>query len=810
MSQQSDGRLPTAEVRPVPTYLPNRIEELYEGEAGFSGEQLRQYYKVVSKYRTLIVCCTLAALLLALIYVFTVTPRYTASSTVRISSYEPVLLATNIEQMLQQKSQEGAYLETQIQEIKSLSVADRVLSDEKIRQGLLRQSSKGWFSFLFGKSKEEHEDVAASAGYKNSITQIKDYLERISVKPLRRTSLVVIEAIDQDPRFAADMANKHAQEYINWVRDVRVQRQSQGLVFLQQQANDLRTKLSDLEREMADYAEENSIVALNKDENIVVQSMSQLNERHTAATSKRITAENLYREAAAALENGNAAFDDHTLQSMRSQYATLEAEYSQLSAKFTPSYPRMKQLRSQLDGLKKSMKSHHAQIVMGLKAKAMAAAEEEKNVAEQLEQQKSRAFELSKKQVNYNVLNREAESARELLQNVLRQIRETGVAVESNASNVSIVDFAAAPLYPSFPRKRLIVLVCGILGLSAGVMFAFLLNHMDNTVHTPDQIVEVIKLPSLGVVPSYAIDNVVDYHIAAEQRNINGSGAEASEAPSRESALTTGEGSVGRSRDLIKSENLPFEQIVFFKNPRAMISEAYRTIRTGILLSQAGEPPRTILVTSAQSSEGKTTLCANLAASLASAGGRVVLIDGDLRRPSIWRYFNIPRESTGLVEVITGQATFDQVAVRDAVKRITVVPSGRIPPNPAELLGSLEMVRLMDTLSAEYDYVLIDSPPVLPVTDSVILSRYVDGVVMVVKGGATPRQVVIDAKSRLLDVGARILGAVLNDIDVTRNDYSYYSRYYYAYYRNEGDEKEHEAFPGWLQNRLKRKNTGVS
>ncbi len=192
--------------------------------------------------------------------------------------------------------------------------------------------------------------------------------------------------------------------------------------------------------------------------------------------------------------------------------------------------------------------------------------------------------------------------------------------------------------------------------------------------------------------------------------------------------------------------------------------------------------------------EDIATFGGTVAASLASAGGRVVLIDADLRRPSVHKYFNLSSGLPGIVEIITGLRRVDEVKIPDVIKRVTVIPSGRIPPNPAELLGSLEMANLIDRLANEYDYVLIDSPPILPVTDSVILSRYVDGVVLVVKGAATPKKVVRDARSRLEAVGARVLGAILNNVDVTGGDYYYYNRYYYSYYQeNEASDNSSKS-----------------
>ncbi|MBN8550537.1 MAG: polysaccharide biosynthesis tyrosine autokinase [Deltaproteobacteria bacterium] len=405
----------------------------------------------------------------------------------------------------------------------------------------------------------------------------------------------------------------------------------------------------------------------------------------------------------------------------------------------------------------------------GLKAKAAAAAEEEKNLKEELDQQKSRTFELSKKEVQYNVLNRELTSSRDLLENVLKQMKETSLAVESNSSNVSIVDYASVPKSPSFPRKKLVVLVGLLVGIGAGLTLGFLINYLDNTIRTPEQLADQLALPSLGVVPSFALENLPSVPGGPEQAR------GASTRP-------------GLGKEIIRIEESDSAMpLVYVQAPKSLAAEAYRTIRTGILMSRAGEPPRTILVSSAQSSEGKTTSSVNLAACLASAGGRVVLIDADLRRPSICKHFGLDPHLPGLVEVITGQRALHEVYLKEKIRRVTLIPSGAIPPNPAELLGSLEMASLIDQLASEFDYVLIDSPPVLPVTDSVILSRYVDGVVLVIKGASTPRRVVTDARNRLKAVGANILGAVLNDVDVTGGDYYYYNKYYHSYYRTEGE-----------------------
>lgn len=724
-------------------------------KASAADAPLRQYARIIWKYRVICAACTLGAFVISLLYAFTVTPLYTATSKIKIGTYEPILTATKIEDVLEQKSKESNYLETQIQEIESLSLADKVLGEDDIRKAVIDDRPAGWFSWW---SSGESERRDGGASYKSSIKEMQRYLDGIGVEPIKRTSLVRIAATFERPETAALVANRHASAYIDWVREKRMEQQSRGLIFLRKQAEELREKVVDIERDLAEYAEANSIVAVNKDENIVVQKMSQLNKLLTDTTSRRIETGKLYDSALAALEQDSAGFDDGSILSMRAELAKLEAQYTQLEEKYTESYPKMVQLQSRIKQLTRTIKAQRKQIVNGLKAKAQAAVEEERQLKDELDRQTSQAFELSKRQVQYNVLNRELSTSRDLLQNVLKQIKETSLAVESNSSSVAIVDQAIVPEYPSFPRKKLIVLGSLVGGLLAGVLLALFLNHLDNTIRTPDDLGSFVSLPALGVVPSFDLN-----------RSVLWPGG-----PSPASYSAT--------KHLLKPSS-PFgsQRLIFINSPASLASEAYRTIRTGLMLSRAGEPPRTMLVSSAQSGEGKTTSTVNLAASLASTGGRVLLIEGDLRRPTMHKHFDLEPSLPGLTEVLTRQRQLEETLISSKVKNLTLLLSGAIPPNPAELLGSKEMALLIDELALVFDYVLIDSPPILPVTDSLILSRKVDGVILVVKGAATPGRAVREAVSRLEGVGASFLGIILNDVDVTSGDYQYYGKYYQSY-----------------------------
>lgn len=735
-------------VRPVQQGLLPGMNGYHSHEDPVRDVELREYWRMLIKYRQLLIMIVIAATAIATIVAFTRTPLYTATSRLRIGSYEPVLAATQVEDLLQQRTRETGFFETQVQELMSYSLIDRVLKDDQIRH-IFREP--------LAASGSENELEQVNSTYQSTPELIKDYLKIIKISPIRRTSLVDIEVTLPNPSQAAAIANAHVDAFITWTRDSRVDQQSRGIQYLKTQANELRDKVAGLERDMAEYAEKNSIVALNKDENVTAQKLSQLNQMLTEATSKRIIAEKQYEESKSGHTAGDSGLDDGSTQNMRSELARLEAEYSQLGQKYTSAYPRMKQLGSQIAGLKRSISSQQGQILVSQKARMEAAKEEEKALREELEKQKSQTFDLSRSQVQYNIYSRELTTSRELLDSVLKQIKEMSVSVESNASNVSVVDYAITPSKPSYPRKLIFILVGFIFGLGAAIATAFLLTHIDNTIKTPEELSTYLKLPTLGVVPSFLLEHLETVDPSSDPSSIT------SLAPLN-------------------------REVMFLKSPKSLASEAYRTIRTGLLLSQAGEPPRTILITSAQSSEGKTTTALNLAACLASSGGRVVIIDCDLRRPSVMKTLTGKSDYQGLVEILTGHLNWQDAVRTDILKRVSVIPSGRIPPNPAELLGSQEMSHLLDTLADEFDYVMVDCPPILPVTDGVILSRIVDGVVLVVKGATTPRKVVSDARYRLSSVGARLLGVVLNDVDITGGDYYYYNRYYYSYYREEEDK----------------------
>jgi capsular exopolysaccharide synthesis family protein len=778
--KQSDTP-PSQDVVLYQSSLPQYALETPEPQA--TGEiDLRRYIEVLLKYRAVIASAAVAVAVCFALYSFTTTPLYTARTTLQIDSYESVLGSLKVEDLLQQKSSRQDYLETQIQQIKSLSLADAVLADPDIRKHF-EAGKSSWLSSLlsFGRkrSQEGQSIDSAISGYTAPAKMLRTYLDHISVSPVRRTTLVNIDVVDDSPVFAATVANKHAAAYIEWVRSLRLDQQGRGLAFLSAQSAQLQERVADLERQLADYAEENSIVALNKDENITIQKMASLSADLSAAESRSIQIDNKAKEARMALKNDSAAFDDTSVTSTRLELAKLEAEYALLGSKYQPAYPKMQQLRSQIEQLKRSVREQRAALVRGMESEARAATSEVAKLKEELEKQKSLAFEQSKRQVQYNSLERELDSTRELLQNVSKQMKEMSLAVESKGSNIAVVDRALVPQAPSHPKKVLLIALGLVLGLLLGVGGAFLIDHLDNTIRTPDEVRRILDLPTLGVVPSFSaktmgIGRQVDEEESAE-----------ADAP----APSLNETAPAPLSKFIANNTVQFPTLAGDGN--SQVSEAYRTIRTNLVLSRAGRAPRTLLITSGLPAEGKTTVAVNLAITLASTGSRVLVVDVDLRKPSVAKHFRIPLSSIGVTDVLTGNASLESAIIKSSVENVFVLPSGSTPPNPSELIGSEEMVQFVHEIQERFDYVVLDSAPLLPVTDTMLLSRLAEGVVMVIRGNATPIKACVDAKARAVTSGARLLGVVLNDIEI--RGMHYYYGYYDGYYSGNYGEDEEEV-----------------
>lgn len=755
--------------------------EVYEDEEN----SLASYFQLLVKYRWLVGLVSAVIILLSLIYCILATPRYTGVASIKIGTYAPLLPQASVEDSLRQQTQETDYLNTQVNILSGLTLANRVLSESEISKELIEYLERDNFhlsiiepfiNLFHSKAKEENENTDEHYNY--PVKLLQKYKALVEIAPVRRTSLVEISVTTENPEFSAKIANAHVTAFIELARSQRQRDTLDNQAFLKEQADELAGKVAQLEQNMSAYAEENAIVSLNENENIVTNRMGELNELLTQATARRIESESRFKEAEAGNANDSTAYDDETIQRLRVDLKAAEGEYALLGEKFKPEYPKMQQLQARINSLKGSLTKQRDEAIRGLKVKYESDKKIEDELNQQLEIQKSKAFELSRKQVHYNIMKREYSSLRDLHQAVLIQLKEAQVSAQSTGSNISIADYAAVPQKASFPKRLNIMLLAMFFGPLFGVGLALGIEALDNTIRTPEQAEKIFAAPTLGVVPMFSLGY-------ENGRLRKGSYFDPSANLLGDQSLSATQKTGTKDLTVVnsgeKSENAN-QSLVTISSPWSLASEAFRAIRTSILLSSADNPPKVIMVTSAQKAEGKTTLISNLAITLAQSSYRTLLIDADLRRPSVYKSFNMDKSSNGLVEYLTGIKDLGEVVCSTSVEKLFVMTSGAIPPNPSELLGSAKMDALLEKLAQEYDYILVDAPPVLPVTDAVSLSPFVDGVVVVVRGHETTSQVVTRAMAKLRQVKSRILGIVLNDVDLRRGDYYYYRREHYGYY----------------------------
>ncbi len=404
----------------------------------------------------------------------------------------------------------------------------------------------------------------------------------------------------------------------------------------------------------------------------------------------------------------------------------------------------------------------------------LAAVRRETLVRQAFEDQQKQANLIANRSVQYNILKREVETNKQLYEGLLQRLKEAGVSAGLKASNIRIVDAAEPPKKPAKPNLLLNLALAVVMGCGLGVGAAFLQEHLDNSLKTSEDVERFLGLPALALIPSV--------------ESLNGRRGHAYGLPEPSKLLAGGNHKPAASPPAPRWYRIDAEAQL----PSAL-AEAFRSLRTSVLLSTADRPPRTLLVSSSQPSEGKTTISINLAISLAQLGHRVLLVDGDLRRPSVRKAFEI-ENSLGLVSFLTGQQEWRAAVHPTGSAGLDALVCGPVPPNPAELLSSERMRALLEEAKAEYHFVVVDSPPLLNVADSRILATLVEGVVLVVRGGVTPRELAQRAQAYARDVGANLIGVVLNNLDVHGSDDYYYRYYHYGYYSS-GNSPRREQGP---------------
>ena len=569
----------------------------------------------------------------------------------------------------------------------------------------------------------------------------------MQVKSVRNTRIIEITFRSPDPALAATIANNIIATYIEDNYRTHYESTMQASDWLAKQISDLQQRVETSQEKLVRYQRDNGMLGIDEKQNIITQKLDDLNKGFTEAQADRITKQAAY-ETAKVGKLDQVPESAGLGSSLRQQEATLRTQYAQLTTTFGPNYPKTLELKNQIDQIERSIQAEDQRGLKALETSFTAAQAREAMLGRALEQQKLEANQLNEKAIEYSILKRDLDANRTLYEGLLQKLKEAGVAAGLRSTNIRIVDNARVPTFPVVPNTTRNLRISLLGGLLAGIILALLLEAVDTTVRTPGDAQSLTGLPSLGFIPH---SNLLGGLSRSSQRIRAALTAISSPDPS---ALVT--------------------QI----RPNSEVAESFRSLRTSILLSSAARQPRMIMFTSPMPQEGKTTTCVNMAIVLAQRGGKILLVDADLRRPGIHRAFGLSN-STGLSSVLAGLDSLENaVQGYSAQSNLFILPTGPTPPYPAELLGSNRMQELLEKLRLSYDQVILDSPPVNLVTDPAVLSPLMDAVLLVVRSGKTSKSALRHAQEQLQQIKAPLTGIVVNDTQLHSVDYHY--RYYYG------------------------------
>lgn len=587
------------------------------------------------------------------------------------------------------------------------------------------------------------------------------FLGGLAVKRVPASRLLDVSFESTDPKLAARVVNAHVENYIEENFRSRYEATSQASTWLAGQLNELKIKVEKAEDARISYERQNQIWTLDEKQNITTQRLGDINKELTDAQNDRMKREAAFQLAqSGSLDALPAVHDSEVLKDLQVKRTEAVQSYSEALNQYGPNFPKVQRLQGKVKELDEMVQAEKKNIFNRVESEYRGARQRELLLTQALDSQKTEANAMAERLVQYNILKREAEANKQLYDGLLTKLKEAGISAGLRSSNIRVVDPAMIPSSPARPNKTRNIALAFLVGLVGGIGLSLLREYMDNTVKTPDDVEALSRLPSLAVVPAFINSNG-----HSKKRNLLG--------------MPVANGNNNRL------------ELVSHTLPKSQISEAFRALRTSLLLSQAERPPQVILVTSALPREGKTTAAANLAVTLAQLGDRTLLIDADLRKPGVSRALSlVDGKYAGLSSYLAGVSSLELITVpHPAVTNLAAIPTGPIPPNPADLLTSHRLATAIAELRKQYKFIVIDSPPIMAATDAVILSVQADGVLIVVRSGSTPKEAFTRTRDLLASVKCRLLGVVLNAVDSNAPDY-YYSYRYYPYSYGYGQEKQ--------------------
>ncbi len=690
---------------------------MYEEGKEFSEEiKLSDLLEVLKRRKNIIIIFLVFTVVVIMSLTLMKTPVYEARSTILIEREANVLIFKDLFQI--ESGQWDQKFNSYVRMLHSRSLAERVIRRLKMDTSIPK-------------------DLPLEKRQALISRKASSLLSRLKVTPIENTRLVVVAYRDTDPRRAARITNAFVDEFIQFTVELKGESAKRAAEYLSQQIERLRKTLAEKEKELQKYSQRKDLYYLTDKQNTIIQKFAQLNRAYTQAQINRVNLEATYRELLSKkFDEFPNVVKNPLIISLKAEYSKLEAQYRQKSAIFKPDYPEMRSLRSRMEALKarieKETRALGEEALKNARAKYLAALKTEESLKKLVDEQKKQMSMANKSGIYYNSLKIEVKNLRELLAHLTKKQKES--ILSSNlegmrTSNIKVVDRAEIPLHPASPNRKKNLILALLLGLTGGIFLAFLVDALDTSIKEAEEAEKLFGIPVLGLTPNIEMEDGQEILSPLEWMEKNQS-----------------------------------------------FAERIKTVTTSILLSSPNSPPSTIAITSSLPGEGKTTVAASIALSLAGLGKKTLILDGDLRKGKIRDIFGLPGKQ-GLSSVLAGRVALKEAVFPTKESLLFALPSGPTPPNPVELISSDRMMEVMKALVREFRFIIIDTPPMVGISDPIILSSLAEKTIMVVWAGKTSRNVVREALNLLKRAGIIPMGMVLNRIGYRGTGYKKYYRY---------------------------------
>ena len=702
---------------------------------------------VLAKHKWLLMAAMMLCTAVAVLQALTTTPVYQATVLLQIDRPPARIVQFNKDVDAQQED-DFLSQQTNIELLQSRSLAERVIDDLQLDPSRGRLSGTepgakviaapeaatppgGWLGNVLAGYRRLGKPSVNDRQYLGREALVGGFMGALKVEPVRNSRLIKVRVTDTNAAQAARIANAIVQNFINTSVERRGQSSVYAKSFLEDQLKSTKAKLEQSERTLNAYAKSNSILTFDEKTNVINQTYTEYSSAVGKVEQDRLKAEALYNAVASDPESASQVLESKTVQAYKEQRAKVETEYLTNLAVYKPEYPKMVQLKSQISELDKRIKSEVLAVLASVKSQYEAAKKQEDQVRARLQDTRKEVLLSQDKSVELNLLKRELDTNRQLYDGLLQRLKEVGVTSGVNSNNMSVVDEARTPLFPISPNLLKNAGSGLLAGLLLGLVFVFIREKMDDSIKHADEIEAKFGLPLLGVVPQ------------TKKKLVQG----------RALALLTVE------------------------DPRSTFAEAYRSMRTALQFSTAEGTPRRLMVTSSVQAEGKSTTALALAINLSQLGQRVLLIDADMRNPSLHKMLERSNDS-GLSSYLSGEAQREAFIQKTNIFNLAVLTAGPHPPSPVDLLMGPRLLELLDRAEAMgFEKIVIDAPPVLGIADAIVLGNQVQNILFVLKAGDTRLSSIRDAMRRLRLGGLMPLGGVLTSATLNQAQYGYYGAY---------------------------------